>query len=195
MSIQVTCPNCGVFNDVSDSTCWKCKRPISNEEKKAAIASAKEASEKQRLYDDLPQNEKDALAIGEARRSGDWSQVSDDVFKRVCKGIILTTSFQLAAHEIESEVSIITAEVAYGMNLFRDLFAGLRDIVGGRSGSVQKVLRDSRNTVLLELKKEALMLGADAVIAVDLDYQELSGGDKNGMILLIASGTAVRIKR
>jgi len=80
------------------------------------------------------------------------------------------------------------------MNLFRDMFAGVRDIFGGRSDATQKVLRDSRETCLYELKKEAYYLKADGVIGIDLDYSEFSGGGKS-MLFLVASGTAVKFKK
>ena len=79
------------------------------------------------------------------------------------------------------------------MNLFKDLFAGMRDIVGGRSKAVQDTMRDSRRTVLYELKKEAHLVGANAVVGVDLDYMEISNMGGN-MVLLVASGTAVIIE-
>ena len=78
------------------------------------------------------------------------------------------------------------------MNIFKDLFAGIRDIVGGRSEAVQKTMRDSRRTALYELKKEAHMVGANAVVGVDLDYMEMSSA--GSMVLLVASGTAVVIE-
>ena len=86
----------------------------------------------------------------------------------------------------------MTAECAFGMNIFKDLFAGIRDIVGGRSEAVQKTMRDSRRTALYELKKEAHMVGANAVVGVDLDYMEMSTA--GSMVLLVASGTAVIIE-
>ena len=109
--------------------------------------------------------------------------------------IILTTSFLVAGYDIAREIEIITAECVFGMNIFRDFFAGVRDIFGGRSGATQKVLRDARRTAHEELKREALNVGADAVIAVDLDYQEVTGGGKSGMLMIVASGTAVALKR
>lgn len=195
MNTQLVCPKCGVFNDVEDSKCWKCKRPITEEDKQSALNRAAQAAAEKQQYDNLSQAEKDHLLINKARNNGDWSIIPEDVLKRATDKIILTTSFQLAAHEISNEVAVISAEVVYGMNIFRDLFAGIRDIVGGRSVAVQKVLRNSRDTVLYELKKEALMVDAEAVIAIDLDYQEISGGEKNGMIMLVASGTAVNISK
>jgi uncharacterized protein YbjQ (UPF0145 family) len=105
----------------------------------------------------------------------------------------VTTAFTVAGAEVEMELDIVTAECAFGMNVFRDMFAGMRDIVGGRSEATQKVLRDARKTCLAELKKEAAAVGADAVIGVDLDYSELSGSGKS-MLFLVASGTAVKLK-
>jgi uncharacterized protein YbjQ (UPF0145 family) len=78
------------------------------------------------------------------------------------------------------------------MNVFKDLFAGVRNIVGGRSEAVQKLMRDSRRVALLELKKEAYEVGANAVVGVDLDYVDLS--TSGSMVMLIASGTAVIIE-
>ena len=93
---------------------------------------------------------------------------------------------------ITKRIEIVTAECAFGMNIFKDLFAGVRDIVGGRSEAVQKTMRDSRKTVLYELKKEAYAVGANAVVGVDLDYVELSSA--GSMVMLVASGTAVVIE-
>lgn len=114
-------------------------------------------------------------------------------FSNPAEETILTTAYSIAGREIDSEIEIISAEVVFGMNIFRDVFAGLRDIVGGRSGSVQKVLRDARLKALSELKSEAKLVKADAVIAVSLNYHELTGGGKNGAIMLVASGTAVKL--
>jgi uncharacterized protein YbjQ (UPF0145 family) len=105
--------------------------------------------------------------------------------------IILTT--ETAPNlKIIKRIEIVTAEVAYGMNIFKDLFAGVRDIVGGRSEAVQKTMRDARRTALYELKREAHSVGANAVVGVDLDYVELSGS--SNMVMLVASGTAVVIE-
>ena len=105
--------------------------------------------------------------------------------------IILTTETS-SDLKIVKRLEIVTAECAFGMNIFKDLFAGIRDIVGGRSEAVQKTMRDSRRTALYELKKEAHMVGANAVVGVDLDYMEMSTA--GSMVLLVASGTAVIIE-
>jgi len=105
--------------------------------------------------------------------------------------IILTTETAPNLN-ITKRIEIVTAECAFGMNVFKDLFAGVRNIVGGRSEAVQKTMRDSRRVALLELKKEAYEVGANAVVGVDLDYVELSSG--GSMVMLVASGTAVIIE-
>lgn len=105
--------------------------------------------------------------------------------------ILLTTETAPNLH-ITERIEIVTAECAFGMNIFKDLFAGVRDIVGGRSEAVQKTMRDSRKAALYELKKEAYEVGANAVVGVDLDYVELSKA--GSMVMLVASGTAVRIE-
>jgi uncharacterized protein YbjQ (UPF0145 family) len=79
-----------------------------------------------------------------------------------------------------------------GANLFRDLFAGLRDIVGGRSGAYEKELRKARNLAFKEIVEAAQELGANAVVGMDIDYEVL--GEKNGMLMVSVSGTAVIVE-
>lgn len=104
---------------------------------------------------------------------------------------ILLTTETAPNLNITKRIEIVTAECAFGMNIFKDLFAGVRDIVGGRSEAVQKTMRDSRKAALYELKREAHAVGANAVVGVDLDYVELSAA--GSMVMLVASGTAVTI--
>lgn len=110
------------------------------------------------------------------------------------ESFFLTTETTLQGYRITHRLEVISAECAFGMNIFRDLFAGLTDVFGGRSVATQNVLRDARRTCLEELKKEAISLGADAVIGIDLDFSEFSGGGKS-MLFLVATGTAVRVHR
>ena len=105
----------------------------------------------------------------------------------------LTTTFTIPGREIRESLGVVAAECVLGINIFRDLLGGLRDIVGGRSGTHQKALQEARQTCLEELADAAEALGADAVVAIDLDYSEISGAGK-GMVLLVASGTAVTLK-
>lgn len=106
--------------------------------------------------------------------------------------IILTTE-AISPFPVEERLGIITAECAYGMNIFKDVFAAFSDFFGGRSDVTQNLLKDARENVLFELRKEAFERGADAVVAVDLDYSEFSGGGKS-MLFMVASGTAIKIK-
>ncbi|NTV15669.1 MAG: YbjQ family protein [Desulfobulbaceae bacterium] len=108
--------------------------------------------------------------------------------------IILTTAPQIDGIKIIKHIDIITSECAFGINLFKDFFAGVSDFFGGRSGSTEKVLRDARKLCLNGLRKEAAMIEADAVIAVKLDYSEFSGKGKS-MLFLAACGTAVKISK
>lgn len=107
--------------------------------------------------------------------------------------IILTTE-TVSPFPVEDRLGIITAECAYGMNIFKDVFAAFSDFFGGRSNATQNLLKDARDNVLFELRKEAFERGADAVVAVDLDYSEFSGGGKS-MLFIVASGTAIKIKK
>ncbi len=106
--------------------------------------------------------------------------------------IVLTTEHSPSGVTVTERLGIVTAECVFGMHMFKDLFAVGRDIFGGRSETIQNTLKDARNTALEELRLEAHKLGANAVIAVDLDYSEISGGGKS-MLFLVASGTAVKL--
>lgn len=105
--------------------------------------------------------------------------------------MILTTTPSIEGRTVTAYLGIVTGEAIMGANLFRDLFAGIRDIVGGRSGAYEKELRRARETAMEELKAAALNLGADAVVGIDIDYEVL--GEKNGMLMVSVSGTAVRL--
>ena len=118
----------------------------------------------------------------------------DARLQKISKDIKITTAYSFVNKEIEEEIDIITAECVFGMNVFRDFFAGMTDFFGGRSEASQKVLRDARQNCLQELKIEAARIDADGVLGVDLDYSEISGKGK-GMLFLVASGTAVKFKK
>ena len=105
--------------------------------------------------------------------------------------MITTTTQNIEGQRIVEYRGIVTGEAILGANVFRDLFAGIRDIVGGRSGAYERSLREARETALEEMQAEAARLGGDAVIGVDLDYEVV--GKDNGMLMVSASGTAVRL--
>lgn len=105
--------------------------------------------------------------------------------------MIVTTTPGVDGRTIAKYHGVVTGEAILGAHLFRDLFAGLRDIVGGRSGSYEKSLREAREIALKELEDEARARGADAVVGVDLDYEVI--GEQGSMLMVSASGTAVTL--
>lgn len=105
--------------------------------------------------------------------------------------MLMTTTNSVEGRQVTDYLGVVTGEVIVGANIFKDLFAGIRDIVGGRSGAYESTLREARATALSELKEEARALGADAVIGIDLDYEVLGQG--GSMLMVSASGTAVKL--
>lgn len=105
--------------------------------------------------------------------------------------MIITTTTSVEGRPVRDYVGIVTGEAILGANIFKDLFAGIRDIVGGRSGAYEQELRKARTIALEELAAAASQLGADAVVGVDLDYETVGQG--GSMLMVTASGTAVRL--
>lgn len=103
----------------------------------------------------------------------------------------MTTTHMLQGKEVESYIGIVSAEVILGANVIRDIFAGFRDFFGGRSNAYEEVLIEAKKQALAELESRAAALGANAVIGIDLDFQTV--GDRGGMLMVAASGTAVKI--
>lgn len=108
--------------------------------------------------------------------------------------MITSTTHTIEGREITEYKGIVTGEAILGTNIFRDIFAGIRDIVGGRSGSYEKSLREAREIALDEMQQEAARMGANAVIGIDLDYENISAGGKSSMLMVSASGTAVVLR-
>ena len=105
--------------------------------------------------------------------------------------MIVSTTSTIEGRPAHDYLGVVTGEVIVGANIFKDLFASVRDIVGGRSGAYESSLRDARKTALAEMQDEARALGADAVIGVDLDYEVIGQG--GSMLMVSASGTAVKL--
>ncbi len=105
--------------------------------------------------------------------------------------MILSTTPTLEGQTIRKYLGVVTGEAIMGANLFKDLFAGIRDIVGGRSGTYEKELSRAREIAFAEMQEVATRLGANAVVGIDLDYEVL--GQHNGMLMVAVSGTAVTI--
>ena len=105
--------------------------------------------------------------------------------------MIVTTTPTIENKPVQQYLGIVTGETIIGANFIKDFFAGIRDIVGGRSGSYEKVLREAKNSALKEMQDRAREFGADAIVAVDLDYETV--GPNGGMLMVTASGTAVKL--
>ena len=105
--------------------------------------------------------------------------------------MILTTTPQIEGCPIREYKGVVTGETIIGANFVKDFFAGIRDIVGGRSASYEKVLREAKDTSMKEMMERAQALGANAVVGIDIDYETL--GSNNSMVMVSTSGTAVII--
>ena len=105
--------------------------------------------------------------------------------------MILSTTPQIEGRTIREYKGVVTGETISGANMFKDLFAGIRDIVGGRSGAYEKVLREAKDTSMQEMMDRARELGANAIVGIDIDYETI--GQSNSMLMVATSGTAVVI--
>ena len=107
--------------------------------------------------------------------------------------MLVVTASTLQGREIKKYIGLVGGEAILGANIFKDFFAGIRDIVGGRSAAYEGELRKAKELAVQEMIEEAQQLGANAIIAVDLDYETISISHGGGMLMVTASGTAVVI--
>jgi len=107
--------------------------------------------------------------------------------------MVITTTPTIQGYEITDYYGVVTGEAILGANIFKDLFAGIRDIVGGRSAAYEEELRKARRIALDDMQGEAEALGANAVVGVDLDYETIGLSRGGNMLMVSASGTAVRV--
>ena len=105
--------------------------------------------------------------------------------------MLIITTPNIEGKKIVRYMGLVTGEAILGANIFKDIFAGIRDIVGGRSAAYEKELRQAKNIAIDEMKEQARALNANAVIGVDLDYETIQVGQTGGMLMVSASGTAV----
>ncbi|MEM6428548.1 MAG: heavy metal-binding domain-containing protein [Deinococcota bacterium] len=108
--------------------------------------------------------------------------------------MITTTTSTLQDKTIVEYKGLVSGEAILGTNIFRDFFAGIRDVVGGRSGAYEKALRRAKDIAVDEMTKDAKKLGANAVIGIDIDYESINVDDKGSMLMVAASGTAVVVR-
>ncbi len=107
--------------------------------------------------------------------------------------MIVTSTDGIEGQSVSEYLGIVSGEAVMGTNVFRDLFAGITDLVGGRSGAYEEELRRAKDVALEEMKREARALGADAIVGIDLDYEHLGGGSRS-MLMVTTNGTAVRFR-
>ena len=105
--------------------------------------------------------------------------------------MLIVTTPNIEGKKIVKYFGLVSGEAILGANIFKDFFAGIRDIVGGRSAAYEKELRQAKEIAVAEMKEQAEALGGNAVIGVDLDYETISIGQAGGMLMVSASGTAV----
>lgn len=105
--------------------------------------------------------------------------------------MILSTTPTIEGHAIRDYKGVVTGETIIGANAIKDFFAGIRDVVGGRSGSYEKVLRKAKDTSMEEMVERAQKMGANAIVGIDIDYETI--GESNSMLMVATSGTAVVI--
>ena len=105
--------------------------------------------------------------------------------------MILSTTPTIEGHTIREYKGVVTGETIIGANFVKDFFAGIRDIVGGRSASYEQVLREAKDSAMQEMMERANMMGANAIVGIDLDYETI--GANGSMLMVAASGTAVVI--
>jgi uncharacterized protein YbjQ (UPF0145 family) len=109
--------------------------------------------------------------------------------------MILATTDVIQGAVVEAYLGVVTAEVVYGSNALRDFFAGIRDMIGGRTGGYERLFQQGQQDALAELEKRARQLGADAVIGIDIDTGTINLDQSGIMMLITATGTAVRLSR
>ncbi|HJQ81736.1 MAG TPA: heavy metal-binding domain-containing protein [Lacipirellulaceae bacterium] len=107
--------------------------------------------------------------------------------------MLITTTHTIDGRQISEYLGLVSGEAILGANIFKDFFAGIRDIVGGRSAAYEQELRKAKEIAIKEMTASAMALGGNAIVGVDLDYETIGGGQGSNMLMVSASGTAVRI--
>lgn len=196
---MTTCPKCGYTRKPADAApdyqCPSCGIIYAKYDP-AVDVRRQELAERQRLANERQaarnreQQEREELAQQERQRQDAAKAAERSRLDNLC----LTTTHTVPGREVDWVIEVISAECAFGMNVFKDFFAGVSDFFGGRNRSTQNTLRDARRAVMRDLRQEAFDVGADAVIGIDLDYSEFSGGGKS-MLFVVATGTAVKLKQ
>src|SRR5690606_13881957 len=123
--------------------------------------------------------------LASRRATGSWTELRSSM--------IVSTTPSIEGRPAREYLGLVAGETILGANILRDFMAGIRDIVGGRSGAYERSLREAKDNAVAEMIEAARALGADAVLSVDLDYESISFGQGGGMLMVTASGTAVKL--
>jgi uncharacterized protein YbjQ (UPF0145 family) len=107
--------------------------------------------------------------------------------------MLITTTPNIEGKQISQYFGLVSGEAILGANIFKDFFAGIRDIVGGRSAAYENELRKAKEIAIREMTDSAAALGGNAIVGVDLDYETIGSGQGSSMLMVSASGTAVRV--
>jgi uncharacterized protein YbjQ (UPF0145 family) len=107
--------------------------------------------------------------------------------------MIIVTTNELEGKPVKQYLGLVSGEAILGANIFKDFFAGIRDIVGGRAAAYEQELRKAKSIAIEEMTQQARELGANAILGVDLDYENITVGQTGGMLMVSANGTAVRV--
>lgn len=201
------CPKCGEKHEDTFDTCWNCNYSIEKKISKQKESVSEIYDNANKLYDDKKYNEavevykkiiKDFPSSNEASYAKlHIEAICNSTNRRKIPAnfpFIMTTANNIEGYTVIKTIQIISAECSYGMNIFKDFFTSVTDTFGGRSITLQKTLKEARKNCLKELKQEAFELGANAVIAVNLNYSQFTGKGKS-MLFLVATGTAVIVEK
>lgn len=184
---MAACLKCGTplaGTEIEVGICYPCEKKTSPAEMADLKAGASERIRQEAIRSALEKQQRIA--------KDETDEAASATAEKYKAAMILTTETYPVGLEIAHRLQIVTAECVFGMNLIKDFLAEVTDLVGGRSNTTQKLFRIARETVLQELREEAYLAGANAVIAVNLQYSQLAGKGTS-MLMVVATGTAVKI--
>lgn len=189
--IMAECLKCGASlagTEIENGVCYPCERKMPQAEIANLKAGAAERIRQEAIR--VAKEKEERIAKTEAKAETD--EAASEAAEKYKAAMILSTETYPAGLEISNRLQIVTAECVFGMNMIKDFFAEVTDLIGGRSNTTQKLFRTARETVLQELRQEAYLVGANAVIAVNLQYSQLTGKGAS-MLMVVATGTAVNL--
>tara|TARA_R110002073_G_scaffold26406_1_gene86639 strand:+ start:142 stop:726 length:585 start_codon:yes stop_codon:yes gene_type:complete len=182
----IKCPQCGTIMGEDYSNCPSCmwENPYKN------IPKSERNTHTNKYDADISEEQKEEFKK-KAISKRNLTDIPESIVNEIISSIKMTTASKFSHHIEYDEIDIVCADCVFGMNAIKGVLVETRDILGGRSGTVQKYLRDARNIAISELKKDAFELGADGIIDVDIEYCPAS--ERGTMFIVKVSGTAVKL--